>query len=271
MELEFQCLIDYDAWTPSLLELGSEPLPFDGWAKGFTLAFQVIDDLVWRVRIEYGGESQWIPAPRDISASTFEILSDGQRVAWKLKEAAFMRMFPKTEEELEIELGQLQSIPWYIKCRSLAVMYLEIGETNEALFWLNAGIESLFQNRFKEIALTTGRTNLEDELNSPNVYWNKAEESVKKQFPELAGKIEWPDSKSHVSLYKKLKCLHTFVPMKTSVKELTAKYNKISKHRNSLVHGVIDQRLPADVVKEALSSFDWINENFVLSQDNSCT
>jgi len=33
----------------------------------------------------------------------------------------------------------------------------------------------------------------------------------------------------------------------------------------------IDQRLPADVVKEALSSFDWINENFVLSQDNSCT
>jgi len=59
--------------------------------------------------------------------------------------------------------------------------------------------------------------------------------------------------------------------MKTSVKELNAKYNKISKHRNSLVHGVIDQRLPADVVKEALSSFDWINENFVLSQDNSCT
>jgi hypothetical protein len=54
VELEFQCLIDYDAWTPSLLELGSEPLPFDGWAKGFTLAFQVIDDLVWRVRIEYG-------------------------------------------------------------------------------------------------------------------------------------------------------------------------------------------------------------------------
>jgi len=271
VELEFQCLIDYDAWTPSLLELGSEALPFDGWAKGFTLAFQVIDDLVWRVRIEYGGESQWIPAPRDISASTFEILSDGQQVTWKLTEAAFMRMFPKTEEELEIELGQLQSIPWYIKCRSLAVMYLEIGETNEALFWLNAGIESLFQNRFKEIAFATGRTNLEDELNSPKVYWNEAEKIVKKQFPELAGKIEWPDSKRHVSVYQKLKCLHTSVPMKTSLQELNAKYNKISKHRNSLVHGVIDQRLPADVVKEALSSFDWINENFVLSQDNSCT
>src|SRR4028118_461888 len=132
----------------------------------------------------------------------------------------------------------------YIKCRSLAVMYLEIGETNEALFWLNAGIESLFQNRFKEIALATGRTNLEDELNSPNVYWNDAEEIVKKQFPELAGKIEWPDSKRHVSVYQKLKCLHTSVPMKTSLKELNAKYDKISKHRNLLVHGVIDQRLP---------------------------
>ncbi len=271
VELEFQCLIDYDAWTPSLLELGSEPLPFDGWAKGFTLAFQVIDDLVWRVRIEYGGESQWIPAPRDISASTFEILSDGQQVAWKLKDPAFMRMFPKTEEELEIELGQLQSIPWYIKCRSLAVMYLEIGETNEALIWLNAGIESLFQDRFKEIALATGKTNLEDELNSPNVYWNEAEEIVKKQFPELAGKTKWPDSKSHVSLYKKLKHLYKSVPMKTSEKELNAKYSKISKDRNSLVHGVIAKRLPAGVVKEALSSFDWINENFVLSEDNSCT
>jgi len=42
VELEFQCLIDYDAWTPSLLELGSEPLPFDGWAKGFTLAFKLL-------------------------------------------------------------------------------------------------------------------------------------------------------------------------------------------------------------------------------------
>ena len=61
------------------------------------------------------------------------------------------------------------------------------------------------------------------------------------------------------------------MPIKTSVKELTAKYNKISKDRNSLVHGVREKRLRADVVKEALSSFDWINENFVLSQDNSCT
>ena len=59
--------------------------------------------------------------------------------------------------------------------------------------------------------------------------------------------------------------------MKTSVKELTAKYNKISKHRNPLFHGVREERLPANVVKESLSSFDWINENFVLSQDNSCT
>lgn len=272
VELEFQCLIDYDAWTPSLLELGSESLPFDGWAKGFTLAFQVIDDLVWRVRIEYGGEAQWIPAPRDLSASNFEILSEGLQVAWKLKDspAGFMRCFPKTEGELEMKLEQIKSIPWHLKCRCLAVMYLEIGETNEALFWLNAGIESLFQHRFKEIALVTGILDLEDKLKSSNVYWNDAEEIVAKQFPEIAQKIKWPDSKSHVSLYKKLKYLHKSVQMKTSERELNAQYNKISKHRNSLVHGVIEQRLPAGVVKEALSSFDWINENFVLAEDNSC-
>jgi hypothetical protein len=147
-------------------------------------------------------------------------------------------------------------------------MYLEVGETNEALFWINVGVEALFQHRFRQISQTINDPELFDELSSPKAYWHEAEEVVREQFPELADRISWPGTTKHVSVYQKLKYLYRRVSMKTSVNEMISNYSKVSKNRNALFHGATEKRLPVNAVEKAISSFDWIVENFTLTEDD---
>lgn len=268
ISLEFMAIVDGDKRTPSLLEFDAHEIPFDGWPKAFAIAFNLIYDLTWHIRVRYTGEQQWIPAPRDLANIEWEIFTTEHRqIEWKLKSspAALFKGFEPQNEVLQIDLGEISSLEWHTKCRSLAKMYMEVGETNEALFWLNAGVEALFKKRFEIISQKVGKPELLNELDSPKAFWDSAEEVVIQQFPEMAGKIQWPQAQIHVSVYSKIKYLYKQVTMRTSVKELLSHYSTVSKHRNALFHGTTEQRLPVDTVKEAMASFDWIEENCALA------
>jgi len=223
VEIEFAALVDGDLYTESLQAIEGQDIPFAGWPKSFTLAFTLIHEVSWHLRTRYGGEQQWVPAPRDLAEieTSFYTAARG-KIAEKLKgsPANILEGFTPPDETLEINLGELTSSDWSTKCRSLASMYVELGETNEALFWLNVATEALFKERFDEIAVQTDRPNLETELNSPKAFWAPAEEVVKEQFPEMAGKIQWPEAEIHVSIYAKLKFLYRSVEMHTSIKRL---------------------------------------------------
>ena len=272
--IEFSALVDGDAWTPPLLSFDPSRLPFDaspfdGWPKAFTIAFSIVHDLVWIIRVKYEGEKQWIPVPRDFTCIEWEIYSSARkRIEWKIKGSpgALLKGFTPSEEVKAIKLEVLESIPWYARCRSLAAMYLEIGETNEAVFWLNVGVEALFQSRFQEFASTLAKPGLEQELSSSKAYWDLAREVVAEQCPGIADKIEWPETEAYVSMYKRIKYLYKMIPMKTSVEETLAHYSRVSKHRNALFHGTTEERLPVHVVKEAMDSFDWLEQNFTLAE-----
>lgn len=170
-------------------------------------------------------------------------------------------------ETLSLDLGELAGMPWHEKCRSLALMYLSSGETNEALFWLNVGIEAFFTRAFKQIAHQVRRPDLEQELASPKAFWTPAEEVIAKQFPEMAGRVQWPDETIHVSMFGKLKHLHRTVAMKTNLKEITKHYKLVQKGRNTLFHGTSVERIAVKEVPEALESFDWIVQNFAVVSD----
>jgi len=272
--LEFSALVDGDAWTPPLLSLDLSrlpfgTLPFDGWPKGFTITFSIVHDLAWIVRLEYEGEKQWVPAPRDFTRIEWEVRSSArERIEWKLKGSpgALLKGFTPSEEVKVIKLDALESVTWYARCRSLAAMYLEIGETNEALFWLNVGVEALFESRFQAIALTLGKPDLKEELGSSRAFWDLAKDVVAEQFPDVADRIEWPETEAYASMYKRVKYLYKMTSMKTSVKETLSHYSKVSKHRNALFHGTTEERLPIDVVKKAMGSFDWLEQNFALAE-----
>lgn len=271
IEIRVSALIDGAIETDSLQAIPDQDRPFSGWPKCFTFLFELVHEVAWRLRSECGGERRWIPAPRDLGdAEFFLCTSQHSSIIWERKgsPANLIRAFTPPNQLQEINLGDLTPLVWSKKCRLLSSMYLELGDTNEALFWLNVGVEALFQERFVEIAKTTNRPELEQELASPKAFWGPAEEVVSSQFPDMAGKVQWPETEVHVSMYAKLKYLYKAVHMQTNVKELLGHYRVISVHRNELFHGVSTVRVSVRVVKEALSSFDWIEANMQLSMGN---
>lgn len=264
VEITAAALIDIDWETPSLQSIDGEKTPISGWPQGFSFVFRLLHELVWRLRIHHDGERQWIPSPRDLAEiEAFLRTRDTPKLSWKVKgsPAALFEVFTKPTADLTLDLGVLEPVPWSTRCRSLSRMYLELGETNEAMFWLNVGVEALFKERFARIAMEIERPELESELNSPKAFWAPAEEVVVNQFPEMAGKVQWPEGEVHVSVYAKLRFLYREVPMRTSIKELLHHYRAVSLTRNALFHGVRDTRLPVSEVEVAFSSFDWIVDN----------
>lgn len=264
IEIDLAALIDVDFYAESLQAIEGQDIAFAGWPKCFALAFTLIHEVSWHLRTKYEGEQQWVPAPRDLAEVETSISTAmRKRIGWRLKgsPANVLEGFTPPDEVLKIDLGELTSLNWSTKCRSLASMYVELGETNEALFWLNVATEAVFKERFAEIAMQINRPNLITELDSPKTFWAPAEEIVEQQFPEMAGKIQWPQAEIHVSIYAKLKFLYKSVEMKTSVKELLRHYRAISKHRNALFHGVLEHRIPLEVVQIAFSDYDWIVAN----------
>ncbi len=268
LRLDFDALIDCDSFAEPLQAIHGEKSLFDGWPKCFSVAFHILREVVWNLRLEHGGENQWIPAPTDIGYIEWWISSSRRdQIDWCCKDspASMMNLFVPSSERLDIDLGSLLEPIWSEQCRSFAIMYFEMGQKEEALFWLNVGVEALFEERFVMIAETSGISSLEKDLASPKAFWAQAEEVVAKQFPEIAQKIIWPDNEIHVSIYAKLKYLYRTVSMKTKHKELLKHYSRIQRYRNDLFHGRRSTIITVDIVNKAIDSFDWINGNFELA------
>lgn len=262
--IEQEALVDGSAYTERLQALPGAELPVDAWPKSFTVAFSIFHDLAWRLRTEHSGHQDWIPAPRDLSDLEFWIkTSSSDRLGYirKGSPAALLEIFAPTEQSLHIDLGDLNRLSWSDECRVRANMYLELGDTNEALFWLNVAVESLIAQRFKEIESAIGRPGLAADLGSPKEFWSEAEAILSKQFPEMASKVHWPSTPIHVSVFGKLKALYRLVPMKTSHDELLRKYRDVSGERNDLFHGRQATRVTVATVEAASQALSWIEAN----------
>ena len=127
-------------------------------------------------------------------------------------------------------------------------------------------MEALFQDRFQTIALALGKLDLDEELGSSKAFWDLAKEVVAEQFPDVADKVEWPETEAYVSMFKRIKYLYKITSMKTSVKGTLSHYSRVSRHRNALFHGATEERLPVEVVEQAIGSFDWLEQNFALAE-----
>ncbi|MGI9278288.1 MAG: hypothetical protein ACR2PX_01465 [Endozoicomonas sp.] len=242
----------------------------NGWPKCFVLAYKIIRDIAWKIRIEHNGENQWVPSPRDLNEITWSISTPSfENIEWKKMGAPsdLIRVSQPTDQVTHLDFGEIEDIAWSEKCRSLAVMYSGMGQHEEALFWLNAGIEAFFDEGFKMISEELGKPELLDEISSPKAFWLPADEVVTSQFPDMVGKINWPDDKIHVSMYAKLKFLYKNYNMKTSVKKLQKEYRVISKNRNDLFHGKEKVGITPETIQKALQSFAWIKENFKLASE----
>lgn len=264
ISLELSTLLDGSAYTERLQAIPGAEFPVEGWPQSFTWAFSIFHDLAWMLRVAHGGRQDWIPAPRDLSDLEEVISTAGaSQLGWVKKgsPAALYDMFSPSIEPVTINVGMLERLPWAAECRTRSNMYLELGDTNEALFWLNVATESLIAQRFDEIETVTGRSGLAASLGSPKEFWAEAEMILSRQFPDMQGKVKWPTGFIHVSVYGKLKALYRLVSMKTSLDELLAKYRAISGLRNDLFHGKSSDRVAVATVQAASEALKWIDLN----------
>lgn len=264
VQIEVEALVDASAYTESMQAIQGHTSPIDGWPKAFTLGFTIIRDLVWDLRARHEGLQDWIPAPRDLADVEYFLKTSETSQLGYIRlgsPAALQQMFLVPAEPATLDVGELQPLSWFAECRLRANMYLELGDTNEALFWLNVSVEALILERFGKIEIMTEITGLTQDLGSPREFWAQAEEIISKQFPQMAGQVKWPSAPLHVSVFGKLKVLYRRVEMRTTLEDLLRRYRVISGNRNDLFHGKSTRRTSASDILNAMEALSWIDNH----------
>ena len=91
----------------------------------------------------------------------------------------------------------------------------------------------------------------------------EAEEIIREQFPDCAGKINWPDVKTHASPFSILKQTLKIASCDLDKKFVIKQYNQIRDGlRNELFHGKGTGNVDIIKLKNAIIAYEWLYENF---------
>jgi len=264
-------LVDHAAWTPSLTANPDPPgSPLDGQPLSLTLAFELCTDLIARLQETSPDwvDSLWVLTPRDIStlslrtrtgASTLVHIPRLSLGGWRISGA--------TAEVTRQDVLDLSSEEHWKRCRRQAKAYLALGATREALIMLNMGVESLLEIRMTD--LSRQHPELAKQLTSSKLTFQRAEEIVTAQFPEMSGKVAWPEGDSPPTRWAQLKALYRHLPLRGTHGEAKSAYARISKGRNALIHGTDDRLAMVADVEEGLRSLDWLAVHLASPTDPS--
>jgi hypothetical protein len=264
VELEFSALIDASIQVPAL-QLPSMELPFDTWPNGLQLAYEILYQACWELRRYSEFISIWVPSPGDIGdIESWVSSSDNVNINYIRRGHPSMLLngFVPTKEALSVEFGNVGPALWHDRCRVLAEQYARFGETREALFWLNVGVEALLKERMEAHIFKVGAKVDLDILDGSDTYWDQAKELIAKKFPDLTDEIEWPRNNQKPSRFRQLKYFCRTVVGAPDLHTTQANYSKVSKKRNSLFHGESEEPISVKDVKVAMEGFDWLDTEF---------
>lgn len=266
MQIEFNDLVDGDAFTPALRALpGQSREAVEGWPNSFTCCFSVIYDLFWHIREESGVTEIWPPAPRDVSSVTVTIdTAHAKGLALRIRHlGTWTTVVNPVQSLLEVSIPNLVPPSHWKRCRETAVSYLALGDTREALLFLNIGVESLLEERFRLLADAAGDPGTLAKIFDTRSVWKEAMELVTRDAPEAMEKINWPDREIHQSRATQIKLAHRFFTPQSSVCDVQKHYRSVCQSRNDLVHGTLEKFVPVSEVTRALELFDWLVDNFI--------
>ncbi len=209
VEMTFLGLVDHSARVEAL-QLPMEPTPTDGWPSVFRVAFQVIYDLYWEMRGQEGYLGVWTPSASDLGDIEYWVSTRNNPSINFMRKGSpaigFRGLVPTVFLQDTTDFGEITAPPLYWQCRILAVQYLEFGETREALFWINVGVESLLKHRMESLASEAGLRLDELDPGGTSSYWDDAKSLVAKQFPDVANAIEWPQKiPAPPSMFRRIK------------------------------------------------------------------
>jgi hypothetical protein len=264
IEIDISGLLDHNKRSTELNFSHGINLPETGWTNLFYFTYSLLHNLFWQLLRDSYSIGSWNLKPSDMATIEFSVKANDNSVynlsADSLGLTNMVMTRPSSEEFIEIPKIE-NNVTWAEQSFALSKEHLSAGSTNEALFWINVGVESLFEDRCQKMCENAG-IDFED-LSSSRCYWQNAKEKVAEYDPMLAEEIDWDTSTNiNPSWYAKIKYLSKKANFKWTHKEVLSKYNEVSRKRNPIFHGSEAKPVTVETIKVAHTAFEWLVENF---------
>jgi hypothetical protein len=264
-------LVEHNAWSPyasAYAAEGAPPRSSSGQPFCQTLLFLLLADLVAGLqdsRSEYV-DPLWTVVPRDISRMSVRIIADDVEIqSVPHIGMGMMQVTTGPLEERRVDFRDLKQGPYWAACSRQAQGLLTLGGTREALLWLNMAVEALLDERIT--ALTEDDAELREKLTGSKLLFAEAEAVVAEQFPELAGKVVWPERQQTPSRFAQIKGLCDGLPLGATSRTALSKYSRIARKRNDVIHGRDIGSISAADIEAGLVALSWLDDNLRLNSE----
>lgn len=256
--IEAHCLIDALEEQPKVILRGGED---DGgyWNSLYDFTFKVAYSIWTHVQQHNDIAGSWPPLPNDIHYIDYCVYAGDKQYDYEsLTNPALVYHFTSLKKPTAvIEIGEKQKSQLSVYAYLFAKVYAESGQLKEAIFWLNVSVESLVEEFIQQIAT---KKEVLAEIEGDEHKFDTAEEILANQFPEMKGKVKWPNTVIHTSVFTKLKRAMKYSGLTVNQKEVIKKYSQVNAKRNMLFHGG-DAIIDVNDVEKAFGAYDWLRKN----------
>lgn len=264
VEIEFKALLDHTVRKDPLAAcLSDDPPPEKEWSLIFVDIYEILDAVIWRLREQHKMAGKWILLPTDIATIEWQLYGGEDRIGHAHKDPSLLlRGTNEPIKQVSIKFDIAPEIEWHSRSYWLARSYLETGEINESLFWINVAAEALFEKRCKEMCTVYDVSY--DELSSAKAYWDRAKDIVDQYLSQAQSDlIIWPEAVTGTpSWFARIRFLSKRIKLKKDANEILARYSHINRYRNALFHGIKEDPIPVSEAQKALENYQWLEENF---------
>lgn len=227
------------------------------WNAVYDFTYRVVTQIWTYLQKHDGLAGMWPPLPNDIHYISSKVLVNGKEIdgEFATNPALVYRITSLKKASKRYEIEEEETC-WSEYAYMLAKVYGETGQMKEAIFWVNVAMEALVE----EFVRRTAKTEEElAEIEGVTYKFDTAEEILCEQFPEMKGKVDWPKTEIHTSVFTKLKRAVNKSGLKAMQKDIMKKYTLVNAKRNTLFHGG-DVEIGVEDVEKAFGAFAWLRE-----------
>ena len=257
LDIEAHCLIDILEERPKVILRGGDD---DGgyWTGVFDFTFRVACSIWAYVHQQEDVTGAWPPLPTDIHYIHCRVFAGDKEYdnEFTTNPALVYHFTSLKKPEVVMDMGVETEVQWSVYAYMFAKVYAESGQLKEAVFWLNVSVEALVEEFVHHVAVTE---EMLAEIEGEEHKFDTAEEILCEQFPEMKGKVLWPTTVIHTSVFTKLKRAVRKSHLAGQEKEIVKKYQQVNNKRNGLFHGgSVD--ISVEDVEKAFGAYGWLRD-----------
>lgn len=257
IDIEANCLIDFLEERPRVT-LRSEKDEKGYWTTIFDFTFKVMTTIWTFFQKHEKVLCIWPPLPNDFHYIDCHICVDDKEYdgEYSTNPALIYHVTPLKKDTGDDDISDDYEIQWSDYAYMFAKLYSQIGQFKEAIFWINVATEALVEEFVRQVA--TSKEKLA-EIEGEERKFDTAEEILCKQFPEMKGKVKWPDIVIYTSVFTKLKRALKMSKLSLFQNDIIKKYRQINAKRNGLFHGNSIE-IGVEDVEKAFAAYAWLQE-----------